>query len=73
MMPAVRAISDATANPQYLVDIEPVDGRRTGAEVRSDEIANSAAGMGDTTLPIGSLAVDRTDRWPQFTSQAFVT
>ena len=35
--PAARAFSDATANPPYLFDLGPVEGRKTVDEVQSDE------------------------------------
>ncbi|MET9911654.1 esterase, partial [Streptomyces sp. NPDC006476] len=40
--PAAQAFVEATANPPYLFDLGPVDGRKTVDEVQSGEIAKPA-------------------------------
>ncbi|MEU3337892.1 alpha/beta hydrolase, partial [Streptomyces sp. NPDC006668] len=40
--PAAQAFAEATANPPYLFDLGPVDGRKTVDEVQSGEIAKPA-------------------------------
>ncbi|MEU3700573.1 esterase, partial [Streptomyces griseoviridis] len=40
--PAAQAFVEATANPPYLFDLGPVEGRKTVDEVQSGDIAKPA-------------------------------
>ncbi len=51
--PAAQAFVEATANPPYLFDLGPVEGRKTVDEVQAGEIAKPDVDIEDTTLPGG--------------------
>jgi acetyl esterase len=51
--PAAQAFAEATANPPYLYDLGPVEGRKTVDEVQSGEIAKPDADIEDVSLPGG--------------------
>jgi acetyl esterase/lipase len=51
--PAAQEFADATANPPYLFDLGPVEGRKTVDEVQSGEIAKPAVDIEDTVVPGG--------------------
>ncbi len=56
--PAARAFAEATANPPYLFDLGPVEGRRTVDEVQSGEIEKPAVDEEWVTVeggPTGSV------------------
>jgi acetyl esterase len=48
--PAAQAFAEATANPPYLYDLGPADGRKTVDEVQSGEIAKPEVDIEDTTV-----------------------
>ncbi|HVV09915.1 alpha/beta hydrolase [Amycolatopsis sp.] len=48
--PAAQAFAEATANPPYLYDLGPVDGRKTVDEVQSGEIEKPDVDIEDTTV-----------------------
>src|SRR3954449_12568274 len=51
--PAAQAFADATADPPYLFDLGPVEGRKTGDEVQSGEIDKPDVQVEDTAVPGG--------------------
>src|SRR5437588_11765094 len=51
--PAAQAFAEATANPPYLFDLGPEEGRKTVDEVQSGEIAKPDVEVEDTTVPGG--------------------
>jgi acetyl esterase/lipase len=51
--PAAQAFADATANPPYLFDLGPVEGRKTVDQVQSSEIEKPDVDIEDTTIPGG--------------------
>src|SRR3954463_1650346 len=51
--PAAQAFADATAEPPYLFDLGPVEGRKTVDEVQSGDIAKPDVDIEDTTVPGG--------------------
>ncbi|MEV7682185.1 alpha/beta hydrolase [Streptomyces sp. NPDC088341] len=51
--PAAAAFAEATANPPYLFDLGPVEGRKTVDEVQSGEIAKPDVDEEWTTVPGG--------------------
>src|SRR4051794_39576546 len=51
--PAAQAFADATADPPYLFDLGPVEGRKTVDEVQSDAIDKPDVDIEDTTVPGG--------------------
>jgi acetyl esterase/lipase len=51
--PEARAFADATANPPYLFDLGPIEGRKTVDQVQSGEIAKLEVAIEDTTIPGG--------------------
>jgi len=51
--PAAQAFADATADPPYLFDLGPVEGRKTVDEVQSGEIDKPDVDIEDTTVPGG--------------------
>ncbi|MEU5891972.1 alpha/beta hydrolase, partial [Streptomyces sp. NPDC047461] len=51
--PAAAAFSEATANPPYLFDLGPVEGRKAVDEVQSGEIAKPAIDEEWITVPGG--------------------
>ena len=51
--PAAREFADATADPPYLFDLGPVEGRKTVDEVQAGEIAKPPVDIDDTTIPGG--------------------
>jgi acetyl esterase len=51
--PAAQAFADATANPPYLFDLGPVDGRKTVDQVQSGEIAKPDVDEEWVTVPGG--------------------
>ncbi|MFE9692442.1 alpha/beta hydrolase [Micromonospora sp. NPDC005806] len=51
--PAAQAFAEATADPPYLFDLGPIEGRRTVDEVQSGEIGKPNADIEDTTVPGG--------------------
>src|SRR3954465_13436030 len=58
--PAAQAFADATANPPYLADLGPVDGRKVVDETQSGEIDKPDIDIEDTTVaggPSGQVSV----------------
>jgi acetyl esterase/lipase len=55
--PAAQEFADATANPPYLFDLGPVEGRKTVDEVQSGEIAKPDVDVQDTIVPGGEMSV----------------
>ncbi|HET7048163.1 MAG TPA: alpha/beta hydrolase [Solirubrobacteraceae bacterium] len=51
--PAAQEFADATANPPYLFDLGPVEGRKVVDEVQSGEIEKPDVEIHDTTIPGG--------------------
>ena len=51
--PAAREFADATADPPYLFDLGPVEGRKTVDEVQAGEITKPPVDVDDTTIPGG--------------------
>ena len=51
--PAAQAFADATANPPFLADLGPVEGRKTVDEVQSGDIAKPDVDIEDTSVPSG--------------------
>ncbi|HEY2437081.1 MAG TPA: hypothetical protein VGH93_07855, partial [Solirubrobacteraceae bacterium] len=51
--PAAQEFAEATANPPYLFDLGPVEGRKTVDEVQSSEIENPDVDIEDMTIPGG--------------------
>src|SRR4051794_36569972 len=51
--PAAQEFADATANPPYLFDLSPDDGRKTVDEVQSGDIEKPDVQVEDTTIPGG--------------------
>ncbi|MEV6805683.1 alpha/beta hydrolase [Streptomyces sp. NPDC051132] len=51
--PAAAAFAEATANPPYLFDLSPAEGRKTVDEVQSGEIAKPAVDEEWVTVPGG--------------------
>jgi acetyl esterase/lipase len=51
--PAAQGFVDATANPPYLFDLGPVEGRKVVDEVQSGEIEKPDVEIQDTTIPRG--------------------
>jgi acetyl esterase len=51
--PAAQEFADANANPPYLFELGPIEGRKTVDEVQSGEIAKPAVEIEDTTVPGG--------------------
>jgi acetyl esterase len=49
--PAAQEFVDATANPPYLFDLGPVEGRKVVDEVQSGEIEKPDVEIRDTTIP----------------------
>src|SRR5258708_11616348 len=50
---AAQEFADATANPPYLCDLGPVEGRKTVDEVQSGEIEKPAVEIEDLRVPGG--------------------
>jgi acetyl esterase len=50
-----QEFADATANPPYLFDLGPEQGRRTVEEVQSGAIDKPAADIEDLTVPGGPV------------------
>jgi acetyl esterase len=48
--PAAQAFAEATANPPYLYDLGPIDGRKTVDEVQGGDIAKPEVDIEDTTV-----------------------
>lgn len=51
--PAAQEFADATADPPFLFDLGPIEGRKTVDEVQSGEIAKPDVDIEDTTVPGG--------------------
>ena len=51
--PAAQEFANATANPPYLFDLGPVEGRKTVDQVQSSEIEKPEVDIEDTTVPGG--------------------
>jgi acetyl esterase len=51
--PAAQAFADATANPPYLFDLGPVEGRKAVDDVQSGEIEKPDVEIQDTSIPGG--------------------
>ena len=51
--PAAREFAEATANPPYLFDLGPVEGRKVVDEVQSSEVEKPDVDIQDTTVPGG--------------------
>ncbi|MFJ8941456.1 alpha/beta hydrolase [Streptomyces sp. NPDC102365] len=58
--PAAAAFAEATANPPYLFDLGPAEGRKTVDEVQSGEIAKPAVDEEWITVPGGPTGEVRT-------------
>ena len=52
--PAAQEFAEATANPPYLFDLGPVEGRKTVDEVQSGEVEKPDVDIEDTTVPDGA-------------------
>jgi acetyl esterase len=58
--PAAQQFADATANPPYLFDLGPIEGRKTVDQVQSGETGKPAVDIADTTVtggPSGQVSV----------------
>src|SRR5690349_5170900 len=55
--PAAQEFVDATANPPYLFDLGPIEGRKVVDEVQSGEIDKPDVEIQDTTIPGGPAGV----------------
>jgi acetyl esterase/lipase len=58
--PAAQEFADATANPPYLFDLGPVDGRRAVDEVQAGDVEKPDVQIEDTTIaggPSGEVSV----------------
>ena len=55
--PAAQEFADATANPPYLFDLGPIEGRKVVDEVQSGEIEKPDVEIQDTTIPGGPSGV----------------
>src|SRR5690349_12897105 len=55
--PAAQEFADATANPPYLFDLGPIEGRKVVDEVQSGEIEKPDVEIQDTTIPGGPAGV----------------
>jgi acetyl esterase/lipase len=58
--PAAQEFAEATANPPYLFDLGPVEGRKTVDEVQSGEVEKPDVDIEDTTIaggPSGEVSV----------------
>ena len=58
--PAAQEFADATANPPFLFDLGPTEGRKTVDEVQSEEIAKPDVDVEDTTVsggPSGEVSI----------------
>ena len=51
--PAAQEFADATANPPFLADLGPVEGRKTVDEVQSGDTAKRDVDIEDTSVPGG--------------------
>jgi acetyl esterase/lipase len=51
--PAAQEFADATANPPFLADLGPVEGRKTVDEVQRGDIAKPDVDIEDTSVPGG--------------------
>ena len=51
--PAAQQFADATANPPYLFDLGPIEGRKAVDDVQSGEIEKPVVDVVDTTIPGG--------------------
>jgi acetyl esterase len=51
--PAAQEFANATANPPFLADLGPVEGRKTVDEVQSGDIAKPDVDIEDTSVPGG--------------------
>ena len=51
--PAAQEFAEATANPPYLFDLGPIEGRKTVDQVQSSEIEKPEVDIEDTTVPGG--------------------
>ena len=51
--PAAQEFADATANPPYLYDLGPIEGRKTVDHVQSSEIEKPDVDIDDATIPGG--------------------
>jgi acetyl esterase len=51
--PAAQEFADATANPPFLADLGPIEGRKTVDEVQSGDIAKRDVDIEDTSVPGG--------------------
>src|SRR3954469_8318113 len=51
--PAAQEFAAATADPPYLFDLGPVEGRKTVDEVQSEEISKPDVDVADTSVPGG--------------------
>jgi acetyl esterase len=51
--PAAQEFADATANPPFLADLGPIEGRKTVDEVQSGDIAKREVDIEDTSVPGG--------------------
>jgi acetyl esterase/lipase len=55
--PAAQEFADATADPPYLFDLGPVEGRKTVDEVQSGEVEKPDVEIKDITIPGGPSGV----------------
>jgi acetyl esterase len=51
--PAAQEFADATANPPFLADLGPIEGRKTVDEVQSGDIVKPDVDIEDTSVPGG--------------------
>jgi acetyl esterase len=51
--PAAQEFADATANPPFLADLGPIEGRKTVDDVQSGDIAKRDVDIEDTSVPGG--------------------
>ena len=66
--PAAQGFADATADPPYLFDLGPVEGRRTVDGLQSGEVEKPDVEMTDTTnLDIEGAALEREPARPDCT------
>jgi acetyl esterase len=54
--PQAKAVADANANPPYVFELGPDQGRRTVDAVQSGPVNKLPVDIGDTTVPAAPLA-----------------
>jgi hypothetical protein len=53
LAPAAQPFAEAAANPPYLFDLGPVDGRKAVDELQSGEVSEPHVDIEDTMVPGG--------------------